>query len=117
MKSDSLEMRVRKQRRKPQISIERGAEIFRQMLQVRRDFCADNEWFKTIDLCEYLAKDNEDFLLSEYEAASEKVTKAGVAVLDQRITLVLPDKMVAAARRGSGLANFTLAHELAHIEL
>ena len=100
------------------LNSKRAVMAFREMVDCRREFCPDNQFFRAIEFWEWLAKDNEYTKIKTFlSEGSEKLKQASVVALEERVTLIISDEMINAARRGNGFVNTILAHELSHFAL
>ncbi|WP_432450626.1 hypothetical protein [Aliiroseovarius marinus] len=96
------------------------------MIELRRLFCSDDSYFRMSQVWDWLVGDDEENV-DGYETTTVKWYKtqtrdpvkdsAGVVAFDGRSTLVAPEWMREEAENGGMFANFTLAHEFAHLAL
>lgn len=106
-------------KKRPTISASRLAEIFREMVEARREFCGDVEFFKAVDVWEWLAEGGHGTKISTYkpDITKELKLRAGVVVFEDQVTLVADERLLFEAKKGCKQANFVLAHELGHLGL
>ena len=111
-------------RRRPTISIARAVEVFETMVDLRRRYCGDKEFFTMIDVFEILC--DEDLNGSEdvwriktfsTNLKEEYRRKVGVITFDGNVTLSMDQRFLDKARQGCNLCNYTLAHEFGHLAL
>jgi hypothetical protein len=97
----------------------RAAEVFHEMISVRRIFCADTEFFRMTDFWKHVCGDTDGWSIRTYRptAAKEFKRKAGVLAFDGRVTLTVEERLWREAEDGCHFSNFILAHELGHIAL
>jgi len=105
----------------PPISVRNTARIFREMVSLRRYYCADSDFFRMDEFWEWLA-DTDDSIgirLSNAPVTGQEKSKvkAGVVAVGEKSTLVAPRDMFQKAKAGSLLHNFVLAHEFGHLAL
>ncbi|MEO0752597.1 MAG: hypothetical protein AAFY25_12430, partial [Pseudomonadota bacterium] len=101
------------------LSTPRAAEIFREMLQLRRTYAKDDHFFRMSEFWEALCHEN-DFVKIKKFRADEKpdyLLKVGVVEFDGRITLISDERLLERASKGCAFSNFKLAHEVAHLGL
>jgi len=96
----------------PSLCPKQGARLFRRTLSSRRHFCDDGKFFKAVDAWREISSDVPEINIKAYKGAG---TKAGVVALGGAATLIAPQDMLVRADKGCKLANFTLAHEMAHL--
>ena len=110
-----------KRENRPTLSAYRMACIFREMQSLRRIYCEDTQFFKMIDVWEWLTDDDEgsgEIRIKKYKSSnSTQRTKAGVVALGDKATLVVSEEMISKAKNGGKFENFTLAHEYSHLAL
>lgn len=103
---------------RPKISLQRAAWLLREMLSYRRIEFLDNEFFSMSEVWRTMAEDNPDLSIKEFKGSGNiQEKKAGVIALGGRATLIVAEQLMQRAEAGDKLANFTLAHELAHLML
>ena len=106
-------------RRGPSLTTQRGAEIYAEMLSLRRELYGDNDFFKMPEPWETLCDVGEGWAIKTYRSDETKdfKRKAGVVQFDHRVTLTVDEGLMATAQQGCKLSNFILAHEFAHVAL
>lgn len=106
-------------KKKPMVTAARAAAIFKEMLSSRREYCADSDFFRAVDVWEWMAEGTSGTKIKAYRevASSELQFKAGVVAFGDNVTLVVDGRLLELARKGSKQANFVLAHELGHLGL
>lgn len=104
---------------KPYISPTRAAEIFKTMLEYRRGFCADTEFFKMTGVLKDLFAVGEGWSLKTYRSGlgDNYVRRAGVIAFNNRVTMTMDQELWDRADGGCRFANFVLAHEFGHLAL
>jgi len=102
--------------RRPFISTQRAVEIYREMVWWRRELCEDTEFFNVPDTWETLCEDIETWKMNAYQAEGQK-PKAAMVVFGDHATLTVDERLVEKARKGCGLSNSILAHEISHLAL
>lgn len=110
--------RVIGRRKRPDISVKRGAEIFLEMAACRREFAQDDEFFKMSSFWEWFSEES-DFVKIKLHSQSARgsVKRASIVAFDERVTLITSAGLFDDARRGCKFSNFVLAHELGHYAL
>lgn len=105
--------------RRPQITTQRFAEIFGEMVSSRRLFAEDWEFFKMTRVLELLFEEDEgnEWKLKTFRSLDAE-PRGAVVALDGKVTLTVDERLLERAEKGQTLANFILAHEIAgHIGL
>ncbi len=117
------------ERKTPTISVSRAAEIFGEIVSIRRCYAADHEFFRMEEVWRDLAGESFDdeggeelplqINIKEYESPANEdyKRKAAIIAFGNRATVVVDQRMMTSARKGDGLDNFILAHEFAHMAL
>ena len=97
----------------------RAAHICEIMFEYRREYCADNHFFKMTDFWEWLCGEQGSWSIKSYRSKSsdDYKPKASVIAFGHNVTLTADERLFANARRGDNLSNLILAHELAHLAL
>ena len=100
------------------LTTRQAVRIFEDMICCRRDFCADNEYFKMTDVWKELCDCSSEWKIKLYKRGQKNLDRpqAAVAQFDHHVRLTVSEELWADAEYGDGLANFILAHELGHIE-
>ena len=103
----------------PKITTERAAEIYEEMIQYRRAFCADTEFFKMTEFWDDVASGAGDWKINRFRSnlGADYVRKAGVVALGHKVTLSVDDELWLRAKSGCWIANYILAHEIGHLAL
>jgi hypothetical protein len=103
----------------PSLSTERLAEIFKTVLQYRRQYAADNEFFKMTDYWRWLRDEGAYCKIKTYtsDESEDFKRKAGVVAFGDNITLVVDHRLMQRADEGCKFCNFMLGHEAAHLML
>ena len=93
--------------------------IFEEMVSCRRDYCADNQFFRMNDVWKYLCDESGRWSIKTYRSneTEDFKRKAGLIAFADRATLVADEKLMANAKLGCKLSNYILAHELGHMAL
>lgn len=103
---------------KPSIRTDRAVKVFNEMLGLRRIYCQDTNFFKSIEVWDWIADSDAKIRIKEFDGdRSGNEKKAGVVAFDDRFTLIAPSALLSNARNGCKFSNFTLAHEFSHIAL
>jgi hypothetical protein len=102
----------------PEITGTRAAVLFQDALSHRQLYIEDGKFFKMSCFWEWLA-DGETVTVKTYNspATEDHKRRAGVIAFAGRTILTTDSVLLANARRGEGLSNTILAHELAHLAL
>jgi hypothetical protein len=89
------------------------------MIACRRDYFADNEFFKMTDLWSYLCEVGEEWKIKFFQQGASGALRpqASVTEFDHRVRLSVEASLWARAASGDKLANFILAHEAGHLQL
>ncbi|MEQ8899844.1 MAG: hypothetical protein RID11_07385 [Roseovarius sp.] len=105
--------------RRPSLTTYRGAEIYAEILSLRRELYGDGDFFKMPEPWETLCEVGEGWSINTYRSdeVEDFRRKAGVIQFDNRVTLTVDEKLMANAKRGCKLSNFILAHEFGHVAL
>lgn len=105
--------------KRPILTTARAVESFKEMLAFRRDFCADNQFFRMSDVWDYFCDTTEDWKINTYRSreSEDHKRKAGVVSLGHSVTLTVDERLMELARQGCKLSNFILAHEIGHLGL
>jgi hypothetical protein len=108
----------RKWKRKLTLSPLRAAEIFKEMVECRRIYGADTDFFRMADVWEWLCEDG-DCSIKTYRSVEveDYQRKAGVISFDGKSILTVDERLMENARKGCLLSNYMLAHELGHLAL
>jgi len=104
---------------RPILSAARAASVFKEMVGLRRYCCNDSQYFGMSEIWDDLAEDSDEINIKFSKSAHLDFdnSKAGVVAFDKFATLIVPETMWAKAVEGDRFANFTLAHEFAHLAL
>lgn len=104
---------------RPKISVQRAAQVFKEALLCRRDFCRDDQFFKMPDFWDHLCGESETWKvkLVVSDPMGEYQRRAGVVAFGELVTLVVDKELMRLAFGGRGFANFLLAHEVGHLML
>ncbi|MCF1709712.1 M48 family metalloprotease [Tabrizicola sp. J26] len=103
----------------PTISAPRAALVFKEMVDCRRGFRADNEFFKMPELLDFLFDDHGMWRINTYRSkeTEDYKRKAGVIAFGDSVTITIDEILLRKAKDGCKLSNFILAHELGHVAL
>lgn len=103
----------------PVITPQRAAEVYEEVLSVRRDYCADNEFFKMTDFWEHLCEESDAWRIKTYRSGKMEdfARRAAVINFEDRVTLTVDETLWADAKKGKLFYNFMLAHEVGHLIL
>lgn len=101
------------------LTTKRAAFIFEAMLSCRRDYCADNQFFKMTDVWKFLCEDSEQWKIKFFHRREldQQGPQAAVSEFDQNVRLTVDARLWANAERGDKLSNFVLGHEIGHLQL
>jgi hypothetical protein len=105
---------------KPTLTTEQTVKIYRTMIECRREFSADTDFFRMTDILDKLSEDKARFRLKTYvsnKTGRDNIKKASALALDDLVTIVVDEALLTEARKGCKFSNFVLAHELSHVEL
>jgi len=110
--------------RRPTISIARTVEVYETMVDLRRQWFEDNEFFMMSDvlerLCDCETDGSEDvwrIKTFKRNPANDFSRKVGVITFEGSVTLSMDQRFLEKARKGCKLCNFILAHEIGHLAL
>ena len=97
----------------------RLVEVFEEMVACRRLYCADSDFFRMPDFWKDLCDEEGCWKIKTYKSneTEDFKRKAGVIAFGDRVTLVVDERLMAAADGGCKLSNFILAHEVGHLAL
>ena len=97
----------------------RAVQIFDEMVERRRGFCGDKEFVRMDWVWEELCPDEGTWRIRTYRSRETEGyrRKAGVVQINHDLTLIVDERLFGAAKKGEGLPNFILAHELTHVAL
>lgn len=100
------------------LTTQRGVRIFEGMISCRREFFADNEFFKVTDLWKDLCEGSKEWKIKFYRRGPKDLDRpqAAVAVFDNHVRLTVSEELWADAESGDGVSNLVLAHEIGHVE-
>lgn len=103
----------------PSLLTHRTVEVFKIMVQCRREFCADTEFFRMDAFWEHLCDEDSLWSIKTYRSneTHDFKRKAAVIALANRVTLTVDEKLMENAGQGCKLSNFILAHEAGHLAL
>jgi hypothetical protein len=106
-------------RNKFKLTTARAVDIFEEIVTCRREYFADNQFFKMTDVWEQLCQESSLWSIKTYRSSEtdDLSPKAGVMVFGDRTTLVTDERLLVLAQAGCMFSNFTLAHELGHVAL
>lgn len=106
-------------RRRPVLSTTRTAQVFREMVSLRRDYRQDGTFFRMSEFWEDLCENSDEWTIKPYKSGETEdfKRKAGVVALGDRVTLTVDSKLMDKAKSGCALSNFILAHEVGHLGL
>jgi len=105
--------------RRPKISAQRAAKVFKEALACRRLFCEDDKFFNMSEMWEDLCEGDDNWNIRQVTNGplADYQRRAGVVAFGEFVTLVADKELMRLARLGSGFANFILAHEISHLML
>jgi hypothetical protein len=97
----------------------RAAEVFHEMISVRRIFCADTEFFRMTDFWKDQCEGSDRWSIRTYRSTDTRgyMRPAGVIAFDDRVGLTVDESLWRKAEGGCPFSNFTLAHEVGHLAL
>jgi hypothetical protein len=101
------------------LTTKRAVTIFEEMVSCRRDYCADDEFFKMTDVWEYLCEDSAEWKIKFFHQRPGQALRplAAVTEFDHHVRLLVESALWSNAQRGDKLSNFVLAHEAGHLQL
>ncbi|PZQ99719.1 MAG: hypothetical protein DI533_03450 [Cereibacter sphaeroides] len=104
---------------RPVLTTSRAVRIFEEMIDCRRDYCADNQFFRMSDVWAYLCDEDGRWSINTFrsEETEDFKRRAGVIAFGDRVTLTADERLMENAAQGCKLSNFILAHELGHVAL
>lgn len=99
------------------LTTKEAVRIFEDMVDCRRAFCADNQFFKMTDVWKDLCEGSNEWKVKFYRRGPKDLDRpqAAVAVFDQNVRLTVSEELWADAESGDGVSNFILSHELGHV--
>lgn len=99
------------------LTTQRAVRIFEGMISCRREFFADNEFFKMTDLWKDLCEDSSEWRIKFYRRGPKDLDRpqAAVAEFDNNVRLTVSEELWTDAESGDGVSNFILAHEIGHV--
>ena len=105
--------------KRPALPTARVAEIFETALWFRRQYAADNQFFRMTDYWRWLRDEGAYCRIKTYRSdqSEDFKRKAGVVAFGDDITLVVDERLMDRADDGCKLCNYMLGHEAAHIML
>jgi hypothetical protein len=103
----------------PSLPTPRIVEIFKEMVGVRRKFCADHNFVKMPAVWEDLMDEQGNWAIRRYrsQAGEDYLRRAAVMQIGENMRLTVDNQLWENALRGKKLDNHVLAHELAHVAL
>lgn len=106
-------------KRAPFLSTTRIVEIFKEMVDIRRQFCADHDFVKMPTVWEDLMDEQGNWAIRRYHSrpGGDYLRRAAVMQLGDKMRLTVDNQLWENAKRGKKLDNHVLAHELAHLTL
>jgi hypothetical protein len=101
---------------RPTLSAARLARVWKEVLEARRIYCDDRQFFKMTDVWRFLAEGGNGVKIKTYRTSTieDYKRKAGVVAFEDMFTLVADEQLLQNADRGCKLSNYILAHEFAH---
>ena len=104
---------------KASLSTTRAAQIWTEMVELRRELYKDDCFFKMHEPWEQFTTESDLWSIKTYrsENQEEYKQKASVVEFDGRVTLTVDEVLLSRAREGGQLENFILAHEWCHLAL
>lgn len=101
------------------LTTKRAVAIFEEMISIRRDYCADSEFFRMDRFWEDVSDEHGNWSIKAYCSSETEdfKRKAGVIEFDGRVTLTVDKRLMENASQGCKLSNFILAHEAGHLGL
>ena len=93
------------------------AKDFKTMISVRREYCADTEFFLMTSFWDSLSEGDSSISIKKYRSSTgdDFLRRAAVHRFDDQIKLIVDRALWENAERGNGVFNFLLAHECAHV--
>ncbi|WP_295077153.1 hypothetical protein [Tabrizicola sp.] len=101
------------------LTTKRAVTIFEEMVSCRRNYCADDEFFKMSDVWEYLCDGGNEWKIKSFHQLPDQALrpKAAVTEFDHIVRLIVESGLWSRAQQGDKLSNFVLAHEAGHLQL
>jgi predicted metal-dependent phosphoesterase TrpH len=101
------------------LTTKRAVTIFEEMVSCRRDYGADDEFFKMTDVWEYLCDGSNEWKIKFFHQVPGQALrpKAAVTEFDHNVRLMVESGLWSSAQHGDKLSNFVLAHESGHLQL
>jgi predicted metal-dependent phosphoesterase TrpH len=101
------------------LTTKRAVTIFEEMVSCRRDYCADDEFFKMADVWQYLCDGSSEWKIKFFHQLPGQPLrpKAAVTEFDHNVRLTVESAVWSSAQGGDKLSNFVLAHEAGHLQL
>ena len=111
-----------KKKNRPELRTSQVARIFKDMLDLRRIYCKDSEFFRMDEFWDWLSDEDGDSVgiqIKRYKSSNLDPYKnrAATIAFGDNATLVVPEDMMVKAAEGCKLSNYTLAHEIGHLAL
>lgn len=105
--------------KRPSLSTARVVEIFETAIWYRRQYAADNQFFRMTDYWRWLRDEGAYVKIKTYgsDEREDFKRKAGVVAFGDSITLVVDRRLIDRADEGCKLCNYMLGHEAAHLML
>ncbi len=105
--------------RKPDIHPKRAVEVFETMVDIRRNYCDHNAFFKMTTFWEDMQDESGNWRIKRFESGlgEDYVRNAKVIQRLEKATLLVSQELWDHAESGVGFPNFILAHEAAHLGL
>jgi hypothetical protein len=104
---------------RPTLTTRRVVEIYVEMVDIRREFCADHDFVKMPTVWEGLMDEQGNWAIRRYHSrpGEDYLRRAAVMQLGDKMRLTVDNQLWENALRGKKLDNHVLAHELAHLTL
>ncbi len=104
---------------RPLLSAPRGAEIWTEMLSLRRELYCDSDFFKMTEVLRTLCDVGEGWSIKTYRSneMEDFRRRAGVIVFEGEVIISVDERLMENADPGCKLSNFILAHEIGHLAL
>jgi hypothetical protein len=102
---------------RPALSAYAAAQVFEDVIWIRREYCADQDFFKMTSFWDWLCDDNSVFSIKKYKSGrgDDYERRAGVIAFGDNVRLTVDEELWNRAGTGCWIANFILAHEVGHL--
>ena len=103
----------------PTLTASRVVQVWNEMVSCRRDYCADEDFFRMTDVWSYLTESSDTWRIKLFSSnlGDDYRRKAAVMSFGDRVTLTVDREVWNRAEKGGLFAGFMLSHELGHVAL